>query len=79
MITFKLISESIFSPKVAFQRIVNFEVKLSVLIEALVFIALVNAILAPNSLADICAADLNGDNQLNVQDIVALVNLILSI
>ena len=79
MISFKLISDSIFTPKVAFQRIVTFEIKLSVLVEATIFIALVNAILAPNSLADICAADLNGDNQLNVQDIVALVNLILSI
>ena len=44
MISFKLISDSIFSPKVAFQRIVNFEIKLSVLVEATIFIALVNAI-----------------------------------
>ena len=44
MITFKLILDSIFSPKVAFQRIVNFEIKLSVLVEATIFIALVNAI-----------------------------------
>ena len=44
MISFKLILDSIFSPKVAFQRIVNFEIKLSVLVEATIFIALVNAI-----------------------------------
>ena len=44
MISFKLISDSIFSPKVAFQRIVTFEIKLSVLVEATIFIALVNAI-----------------------------------
>tara|TARA_B100000965_G_scaffold92076_2_gene75030 strand:+ start:4079 stop:5089 length:1011 start_codon:yes stop_codon:yes gene_type:complete len=42
-------------------------------------ISLVNAILAPGSLADICAADLNDDGNLNVQDIVGLVNLILSL
>ena len=44
MISFKLISDSIFSPKVAFQRIVTFEIKLSVLVEATIFIALVNVI-----------------------------------
>ena len=44
MISFKLISDSIFSPKVAFQRIITFEIKLSVLVEATIFIALVNAI-----------------------------------
>ena len=44
MISFKLISDSIFSPKVAFQRISTFEIKLSVLVEATIFIALVNAI-----------------------------------
>ena len=44
MISFKLISDSIFSPKVAFQRIATFEIKLSVLVEATIFIALVNAI-----------------------------------
>ncbi len=44
MISFKLISDSIFSPKVAFQRIVTFEIKVSVLVEATIFIALVNAI-----------------------------------
>ena len=44
MITFKLILDSIFSPKVAFQRIVNFDIKLSVLVEATIFIALVNVI-----------------------------------
>ena len=44
MISFKLISESIFSPKVAFQKIDTFEIKLSVLVEATIFIALVNAI-----------------------------------
>ena len=44
MISFKLISDSIFSPKVAFQRIVTFEIKLSVLFEATIFVALVNAI-----------------------------------
>ena len=44
MISFKLISDSIFSPKVAFQRIVAFEIKVSVLVEATIFIALVNAI-----------------------------------
>ena len=44
MISFKLILNSIFSPKVTFKRIVNFEIKLSVLVEATIFIALVNAI-----------------------------------
>ena len=44
MISFKLISDSIFSPKVAFQRIETYEIKLSTLVEATIFIAIVNAI-----------------------------------
>ncbi len=44
MISFKLILDSIFSPKVTFKTIANFEIKLSVLVEATIFIALVNAI-----------------------------------
>ena len=44
MISFKLILDSIFIPKLAFQRIITFEIKLSVLVEATIFIALVNAI-----------------------------------
>ncbi|MFL2801768.1 MAG: YIP1 family protein [Paracoccaceae bacterium] len=40
----KLILDSIFSPKLVFQRIISYEIKLSVLIEAIIFIALVNAI-----------------------------------
>ncbi len=44
MITLKLILDSIFSPKLVFQRIISYEIKLSVLIEAIIFIALVNAI-----------------------------------
>jgi len=44
MISLKLIFDSIFSPKAAFQRIITFEIKLSVLVEAIIFIASVNAI-----------------------------------
>ena len=44
MITPKLILDSIISPKLVFQRIIKFEIKLSVLVEATIFIALVNAI-----------------------------------
>ena len=44
MITSKLILDSIFSPKLVFQKIISYEIKLSVLIEAIIFIALVNAI-----------------------------------
>ncbi|MFL2812772.1 MAG: YIP1 family protein [Paracoccaceae bacterium] len=44
MVSIKLILDSIFSPKGAFQRIITFEIKLSVLVEAIIFIALVNAI-----------------------------------
>ena len=42
-------------------------------------VALVNAIFNPSSLPDTCAADLNQDGTLNVQDIVSLVAIILSI
>ncbi len=44
MISFRLILDSIISPKLVFKRIIDYEIKLSVLIEALIFIALVNAI-----------------------------------
>ena len=44
MINLKLILDSIFSPKLVFQKIISYEIKLSVLIEAIIFIALVNAI-----------------------------------
>ena len=44
MITSKLILDSIFSPKLVFQKIISYEIKLSVIIEALIFIALVNAL-----------------------------------
>ncbi len=70
---------NVYAQSISLSSCVSGDLNEDTLINVQDIIALVNAILAPNSLADICAADLNGDNQLNVQDIVALVNLILSI
>ena len=44
MINFKLVKDSIFSPKLVFQKILSFEIKQSILIEATIFIAIVNTI-----------------------------------
>ena len=44
MVSFRLILDSIISPKLVFKRIIDYEIKLSVLIESIIFIALVNAI-----------------------------------
>jgi len=44
MINFKLILDSILSPKLVFQKVLNYEIKLSILIEAVLFISIINAL-----------------------------------
>ena len=44
MINFKLILDSILSPKLVFQKVLNYEVKPSILIEAVLFISIINAL-----------------------------------
>ena len=44
MINIKLILDSIFSPKLVFQKVLNYEIKPSILIEAVLFISIVNAL-----------------------------------
>ena len=44
MINFKLILDSILSPKLVFQKVLNYEIKPSVLIEAVLFICIINAL-----------------------------------
>ena len=44
MINFKLILDSILSPKLVFQKVLNYEIKPSILIEAVLFISIINAL-----------------------------------
>ena len=44
MINLKLILDSILSPKVVFQKVLNYEIKPSILIEAVLFISIINAL-----------------------------------
>ena len=44
MINFKLILDSILSPKLVFQKVLNYEIKPSILIEAVLFICIINAL-----------------------------------
>ena len=44
MINFKLILDSILSPKLGFQKVLNYEIKPSILIEAVLFISIINAL-----------------------------------
>ena len=44
MINFKLIFDSILSPKLVFQKVLNYEIKPSILIEAVLFISIINAL-----------------------------------
>ena len=44
MINFKLILDSILSPKLVFQKVLNYEIKPSRLIEAVLFISIINAL-----------------------------------
>ena len=44
MINFKLILDSILSPKLVFQKVLNYEIKPSILIEAILFISIINAL-----------------------------------
>ncbi len=44
MINFKLILDSILSPKLVFQKVINYEIKPSILIEAVLFISIINAL-----------------------------------
>jgi len=44
MINFKLILDSIVSPKLVFQKVLNYEIKASLLIEAVLFISIINAL-----------------------------------
>ncbi len=44
MINLKLILDSILSPKYVFQKVLNYEIKPSILIEAVLFISIINAL-----------------------------------
>ena len=44
MINLKLILDSILSPKFVFQKVLNYEIKPSILIEAVLFISIINAL-----------------------------------
>ena len=44
MINFKLILDSILSPKLVFQKVLNYKIKPSILIEAVLFISIINAL-----------------------------------
>ena len=44
MINFKLILDSILSPKLVFQKVLNYEIKPSTLLEAVLFISIINAL-----------------------------------
>ena len=44
MINFKLILDSILSPKLVFQKVLNYEIKPSILIEAVLLISIINAL-----------------------------------
>ena len=44
MINFKLVLDSILSPKLVFQKVLNYEIKPSILIEAVLFISIINAL-----------------------------------
>ena len=44
MINFKLILDSILSPKLVFQKVLDYEIKPSILIEAVLFISIINAL-----------------------------------
>ena len=44
MINFKLILDSILSPRLVFQKVLNYEIKPSLLIEAVLFISIINAL-----------------------------------
>ena len=44
MINFKMILDSILSPKLVFQKVLNYEIKPSILIEAVLFISIINAL-----------------------------------
>jgi len=45
MINYKLILDSILSPKLVFQKVLNYEIKPSILIEAVLFVSIINAFL----------------------------------
>ena len=62
MITFKLILDSILSPKLVFKKIINYEIKPSVIVEATIFIALVNAIFSYTSNYLIYSNNVEKDN-----------------
>ena len=49
MINFKLILDSILSPKLVFQKVLNYEIKPSILIEAVLFISIINALFTYSS------------------------------